>query len=281
VKILLTGRQGQVGSALEPLLAPLGDLVAFDRAGLDLADAAKLRERVARERPDIIVNAAAYTAVDRAEAEREQAFAANARAPAVLAEEAARTGALLIHFSTDYVFDGTKRRPYVETDETAPLNVYGESKRAGEQAIAASGCRHVILRTSWVYSARGRNFVLSILAAARAGRPLRVVDDQAGAPTSSRQIADAVVRVISSREVPSGLYHLSAAGETTWCGIAREILAQTGLAVPVTPVSTAEYGAPARRPANSLLDNAKLRRQWGVALQDWKAELAAVLRAVQ
>jgi dTDP-4-dehydrorhamnose reductase len=280
VKILLTGRSGQVGSALEPLLARAGELAAFDRAGLDLADTAALRARVAAEKPAVIVNAAAYTAVDRAETERAAAFAANAEAVGVLAEEAVHLGALLIHFSTDYVFDGSKQLPYAEDDATHPLNVYGESKLAGERAVAGSGCRHVILRTSWVYAGRGRNFLLSILNAARTGRSLTVVNDQRGAPTSARMIANAVVGVLSARDQPSGLYHLSAAGETTWFGFAQEILARKGLTTPITPISSASYGTVARRPANSLLDNNKLRAAFGIALPDWREGLAAVLTTI-
>jgi len=280
VKILLTGRSGQVGSALEPLLARLGEVSAFDHRALDLSDQPQLRRRVAHERPDVIVNAAAYTAVDRAEAERAQAFVVNGEAPGTLAEEAARLGALLIHFSTDYVFDGTKSVPYVETDAPNPLNVYGESKLAGERAIAASGCRHIILRTSWVYAAHGRNFVNSILAAARAGRTLTVVNDQRGAPTSSDMIAGAVLRVLSEPRGPDGLYHLSASGETTWFDFAREIVERKGLATSVTPIASADYGMVTRRPANSLLDNSKLHAAFGIALPHWREGLAAVLQTI-
>ena len=280
MKVLLTGRGGQVGSALEPLLGPLGEVAAFDRAGLDLSDPAALERAVARVRPDVIVNAAAYTAVDRAEAEREAAFAVNSHAVSALARAAASIDALLVHFSTDNVFDGGKRAPYVETDATRPLNVYGESKLAGERAIAASGCRHAILRTSWVYAPRGRNFMLSILAAARAGRDLRVVDDQTGAPTSSAAIARAVMRVLAAPAPASGVYHVSAAGQTTWFGIAREILRHKSLEARITPVTTADYGAAAPRPRNSVLDNAKFLAAFGWRPEDWRGELAAVLAAI-
>jgi len=280
VKILLTGRGGQVGSALEPLLARAGELAAFDHAGLDLSDSAALRARIAAEKPNVIVNAAAYTAVDRAESERAAAFATNAEAVGVLAREAARLGALLVHFSTDFVFDGAKRMPYVEEDSTHPINVYGESKLAGERAVAESGCRHVILRTSWVYAPRGRNFVLAILAAAHAGRDLRVVDDQTGAPTSSAEIARAVMGVLTARERPNGVYHASCAGQTTWLDVAREILARKGLKTYIAPVTTVEYGAVARRPQYSVLDNTKLHATFGIQLQDWREQLAAVLASI-
>ena len=225
-----------------------------------------------RERPDVIVNAAAYTAVDRAETERETVFAVNGDGVRVLAEEAKRLDALLVHFSTDYVFDGEKAAPHVETDTPNPLGVYGESKLAGERAVVASGCRHFIFRSSWVYGPGGRNFVCAILAAAKTRPELRVVNDQRGAPTSSVAIAAAVVRILSDVSLtakPDGIYHLSAAGATTWYEFAQEILAQKELRTPVVPVSSAQYAAPARRPKNSLLDNGKLRATFGTVLADW------------
>lgn len=269
----MTGRAGQVGSMLQPLLAPLGEVVAVGRGELDLFDADAIRRKVAGERPAIIVNAAAYTAVDRAQTEREAAFAVNDTAVRVLAEEAGKLDALLVHFSTDYVFDGEKTAPYVETDATRPLGVYGESKLAGERAIAASGCRHFIFRTSWVYGPGGRNFVQAIAAAAQSRPELRVVNDQHGAPTSSRAIAMAVASLLADgahRSKPSGIYHLSAAGRTTWYEFAREILAHKGLRVPVVPVPSSYYPTPTQRPKNSLLDNGKLRATFGVSLADWR-----------
>ena len=284
MRILLTGRNGQVGSALVPALAPLGELSAFDRNSLDLRDLNSVRTAIDKARPDIIVNAAAYTAVDRAETEPEAAFAVNAAAVGILAEQAKKRDALLIHFSTDYVFDGEKALPYVETDAPNPLNVYGRSKLEGERAVAAGGCRHFIFRTSWVYAPRGRNFVRAILAAAQTKPELRVVDDQRGAPTSSEAIAAAVARILGNPDAlqePGGIYHLSAAGEATWYGVAKELLSMKGLKTPVMGISTAEYGSPARRPKNSLLDNTKLLGTFGVALADWRAGLREVSSKIE
>ena len=274
MRILLTGRDGQVGSALGRALAPLGEVIALARAELDLGDADAIRRVVRAANPDTIVNAAAYTAVDKAESEREAAFAVNAVAPGVLAEEAKRNGALLAHYSTDYVFDGTKPSPYVEEDTPDPINVYGASKLAGEQAVAASGCRYLILRTSWVYGPRGRNFPLTMLRLARERPELRVVDDQVGAPTSSLAIARATAQAL--RPGAHGLYHLSAAGKTTWCGFARAILARAGIATPVVAIRTEDYPTPARRPLNSRLDGSRLRADFGIELPTWEEQLAEV-----
>lgn len=284
MRILLTGRTGQVGSALVPALAPLGELRAFDRQGLDLLDLNKLRTSMQTEKPDIIVNAAAYTAVDRAEQEQDIAFAVNFQGVRELAREAKSIDALLVHFSTDYVFDGEKASPYVETDAPNPLNVYGRSKLEGERAIAASGCRHFIFRTSWVYAPGGRNFLNAILAAAKTKAELRVVSDQHGAPTSSVAIAAAVARILSDaalRQQSSGIYHMSAAGRTTWHGFAQEILQAAKSGVLLVPVTTAEYGAVAPRPRNSLLDNAKLRAAFGIALPDWRQGLREVSSKIE
>jgi len=283
LRILLTGCKGQVGSALAQVLAPLGELSAFDRQGLDLLDAASIGSTIARARPEVIINAAAYTAVDRAESESELAFAVNSRAVGELAREARAIDALLIHFSTDYVFDGEKPAPYVESDAPNPLNAYGRSKLAGERAVAASGCRHLILRTSWVYGPTGRNFLHAILAAAQAKPELRVVDDQHGAPTSGAAIAAAVAQILSRgdlREQAAGVYHVSAAGATTWHGFATAILKARGLQTPVVAIRSDEYPAAARRPRNSLLDNSKIAAAFGVALPDWRQSLAAVLAAI-
>lgn len=287
MKILLTGKGGQVGWELERALAPLGELIAFDRAELDLADPDELTSVLRDVKPAIIVNAAAYTAVDRAEAEREAAFSVNARAPALIAEEARRLGALLVHYSTDYVFDGTKPVAYTEDDATCPLGVYGASKLAGEQALGASGASHWIFRTSWVYAPRGRNFMITILRLAREGKPLRVVDDQIGAPTSAAMIARAtaaaIARFAARLEIPApGIYHLSAAGQTSWYGFARAILAEFGLANSIDPIPASEYPLPANRPANSLLDNSRVAANFGIRLPDWEQglrEAAATLRS--
>jgi dTDP-4-dehydrorhamnose reductase len=274
LRILLTGATGQVGWELRKTLAPLGEVKAFDRYGLDLADAPQLAASVRALLPGLIVNAAAYTAVDKAEAERDMAFAVNATAPRVLAEEAKRIGALLVHYSTDYVFDGTKPAPYVEDDATHPINVYGESKLAGEQAIARTGCRHLILRTSWVYGARGKNFFLTMRRLGKERPELRVVHDQVGAPTSSLAIAHATSQLLERGT--EGLYHMTAAGETTWCGFARAILAGAGIATPVVGIRTEDFPTPAHRPRNSRLDCSRLKSAAGVQLPTWEEQLAEV-----
>lgn len=275
MRILLIGKSGQLGWELEQTLAS-HELVSVGRAELDLADLAAIRKVTQHARPEVIVNAAAYTAVDRAEGEPAAAMAINAVAPGILAEEAKRSAALLVHYSTDYVFDGAKDEPYTEQDAPNPLNVYGLSKLKGEEAILASGCRHLILRTSWVYAPRGRNFLLSILKAAGEQRVLRVVEDQWGAPTSAAVIALATAQIVRN-PVAAGLYHLSAAGRTTWHGFAEEIVRKRGLSVPVIGVSTEAFGAKARRPRNSLLDNSKLERDFGISLDDWRSELGRVM----
>ncbi len=273
--VLLTGRDGQVGTCLAPLLASFGEVHATDRRALDLEDAGALRRAVRELRPGLIVNAAAYTAVDRAETDRERAMRVNARAPAILAEEARRLGALLVHFSTDYVFDGEKAEPYVEDDTAHPLNVYGASKLEGERGILATQCRHLILRTSWVYGTGGRNFVRAILDRARAGEALRVVDDQVGAPTSAAALAQACAEAI--RAGAEGLYHASCGGRTTWHGFAAFILRAARLDASLVAVSSAQYGAKAKRPRNSLLDNGKLWRSLAIALPAWDVEAGRVL----
>lgn len=277
MRILLTGATGQVGWELRRTLAPLGEVKFFDRFGLDLADTPPLVATVRALQPEVIVNAAAYTAVDKAESERDLAFAVNATAPRVLAEEAKRIGALLVHYSTDYVFDGEKAAPYVEEDATAPINVYGESKLAGERAIERSGCRHLTLRTSWVYGPRGRNFYLTMLRLAKERPELKVVDDQVGAPTSSLEIARATATLLAKGA--QGLYHMSAGGETTWCGFARAILERAGLSTPVAAIRTEDYPTPAKRPRNSRLDCSKLLKETGVALAGWEAALDEVAAA--
>lgn len=278
MKILLTGRNGQVGFELERALAPLGEVFAFDHRQLDLADPIAIVSRVRDVKPDVIVNAGAYTAVDQAERDVEQAMLVNAAGPGFLAAEAKALGALLVHYSTDYVYDGTKAGPYTEKDATNPLSVYGKSKLAGEKAIEAAGGRHLILRTSWVYGPRGRNFLLTMLRLAREREELRVVNDQRGAPTSAIALAAATAEILRRHGADaSGLFHLAAAGETTWFGFTEAIVARarpTLARVPrLMPITTAEYPTPAKRPANSVLDCTKASRTLGVELADWQAGL--------
>jgi dTDP-4-dehydrorhamnose reductase len=276
VKILLVGKNGQVGWDLARLLPAAR---ATDRAELDLASADAIRRVVRETKPEVILNAAAYTAVDKAESESETAMRINGEAPGVLAEEAKRLGALLVHYSTDYVYDGEKAGAYVETDPPNPLSVYGRSKLAGERAIAASGCRHLIFRTCWVYAPRGKNFLLTILKAARERPELKVVNDQFGAPTSSAAIAAATKRAIE-KGGGEGIYHMSAVGRTSWHGFAEEIVRGAGLATPVKAIPTSDYPTPARRPRNSILDNAKLKKELGIQLADWRDGLREVLAQV-
>ena len=289
MNILLTGKNGQVGWELQRTLLPLGRVHAFDHAGLDLADAAAVRRRLDEVRPDAIVNAAAYTAVDKAEREPELAHAINAAAPALLAQEAARRGALLVHYSTDYVYDGAKAAPYVETDPTVPLGAYGRSKLEGEAGIRAAACDHLVFRTSWVYAARGANFLRTMLRLAAEREELRVVSDQVGAPTWSRLIAEATAHAMKqamqerrSGAFRSGTYHLTAAGETSWHGFASAIVAgRGGLRVKqVTPIATADYPTPAKRPANSRLATDAFRARFGLALPDWRDCLSLCLEEI-
>ena len=282
MKVLLLGRRGQVGGELERLLRPVCELVALDSTELDVAKPQALVQCVRAVRPQAIVNAAAYTAVDRAESEPELAAAVNATAPGVLAEEARRLGAYMVHYSTDYVFDGRKRSPYVETDAPAPLSVYGRTKLQGEQAVRAAGARHAILRSGWIYAGRGRNFALTILEKARSAARLRVVDDQRGAPTWARDIAELSADLLARDEPPEGTYHAAAAGETTWCEYAREILRLAAIELPVEPIATSEYPAAAPRPAYSVLDSSLLARSTGVAaIGPWPERLALMMRTIR
>lgn len=285
-RILLTGVTGQVGWELRRTLAPLGRVISADRNALDLTNPDSIRTLVHETKPHIIVNPAAYTAVDQAEKEPELAFAINAKAPAVMAEEALRLGALLVHYSTDYVFDGTKAQPYVEEDAPNPLGVYGKSKLASEQAIRDSGCRYLIFRTSWVYGMRGKNFLLTMLRLANERESLRIVDDQVGAPTWSRMIAEATAVAIGQliadprrAEAVSGVFHLTAAGATSWYGFAQEIFrlgGERGLCrTPMLePIPSEQYPVPAARPKNSRLNNEKLFRTFGLMLPAWDEGLA-------
>jgi dTDP-4-dehydrorhamnose reductase len=261
-------------------LAALGDVVATDRRELDLRDSSAIPRTVRKIRPDIIVNAAAYTAVDNAESEPDVAMQVNAIAPGILAEEAKRLGALLVHYSTDYVFDGSKKSPYKEEDAPNPLSVYGRSKLEGEQAIDASKCRHLIFRTSWVYGSRGRNFLLTILRAAREKPELRVIDDQFGAPTSSLAIAEATAGALRAGS-PEGLYHMSAGGRTSWFGFAQTILRNAAISTPVLPIRSDHFPAKVTRPRNSVLDNSRLKETFGMSLPDWESQLEQVMGQVR
>jgi dTDP-4-dehydrorhamnose reductase len=287
VRLLLTGANGQVGWELQRALTPFGEVIGLDRSRLDLARPDALRETVRGIAPQVIVNAAAYTAVDRAESEPEVARAINTIAPGVLAEEAQRLDAILVHYSTDYVFDGAKPEPYTESDPPNPLNVYGRTKLEGERAIGGSGCRHLTLRTSWVYGARGHNFLLTMLRLAGERRHLRIVDDQIGAPTWSREIAQATAALLARRDLAlpgaDGLYHLTAAGATSWHGFAQAIFAspemkRLGIMPPtLEAIPSSAYPTPARRPANSRLDCSRLFSRAGIWLAAWDAALARCL----
>jgi dTDP-4-dehydrorhamnose reductase len=282
LKILLTGKNGQVGWELLRTLAPLGEVLAFDHAALDLADPDRIARAVREARPQVIVNAAAYTAVDKAESEPALAQAINARAPGILADEAKKLGALLVHYSTDYVFDGAKQGPYTEDDAPNPLSVYGRTKLEGERAIRTSGCRHLIFSTSWIYGPRGKNFLLTILRLAKERDELRVVDDQIGAPTSSDMIADTTAHILlhQDRDPPNGIYHLTASGQTSWFGFASAIVRGAGLGARVIPIPGADYPTPAKRPRNSVLDTSKLDRVFGLTLPRWEDGLATCMEAV-
>jgi dTDP-4-dehydrorhamnose reductase len=294
MKILLLGADGQVGWELRRSLAPLGELLALGRTpgvgseGLDLADSTALTQAMKTMRPDIVVNAAAYTAVDKAESDETTAFAVNAAAPGVIARELAHTSGWLVHYSTDYVFDGSGNLPRDEEAATAPLGAYGRTKLAGEEAIRASGCRHLILRTSWVHAARGGNFARTMLRLAGQRDALTVVDDQIGAPTGGDLLADVTAHALRRAMVDdsvSGTFHACAAGETTWCDYARHVVAwghRAGLKLRATAdtvagIATRDYPTPARRPLNSRLDTRKLRHCFGLVLPAWQSGVDRML----
>jgi dTDP-4-dehydrorhamnose reductase len=300
-KILLTGKNGQLGDDLQQILPGLGEVIATDLAQLDLSRPADIRNLIRVVHPNLIVNAAAYTAVDQAEGEEALARAINSEAPAVMAEEAKKIGAALVHYSTDYVFDGAKNSPYDENDLPNPISAYGRTKLAGEQAVRDSGADHLIFRTEWVYSTRGKNFLLTILRLATQHEELRIVRDQLGAPTWSRQIAAATVKALqqicnrtdetAAWSKRSGTYHMTAAGETTWYEFTQAILQEAAqssnsaawfqaatngkdlLTRRVVPITAAEYPTAARRPAYSVLSNSKLNRVFGIQLPDWREQL--------
>lgn len=302
MRILLTGSSGQVGHALSSALQGLGSVIIPAREQMDLSKPELLRQTIRAIAPDLIVNPAAYTAVDRAESEPQLAHRINAIAPAIMAEEAKKLGAALIHYSTDYVFDGSKRNaadeiiPYDEQDPPCPVNVYGQTKLEGELAIRASGCKHLIFRTSWVYSMFGKNFLLTILRLANERAELKIVNDQWGAPSSAPWIAEMTAQVLAQSQGAdspqewwsknSGLYHLTPSGYTSWCGFTEEIISQAlrlGLldkAAPiVSGIPASAYPTPARRPANSRLNISKFEKQFGLSLPGWQSALAACFNA--
>jgi len=280
MRVLLFGSNGQVGHAV---LARhnFGDgLIAATRQECDLTDAESIRTLIRRMQPEAIINAAAYTAVDKAESDRDTCFAVNAAAPRAMAQEAAAMGAKLIHYSTDYVFDGTKASPYVEQDATGPRNVYGASKLEGEQGIAAAGCCYAVLRTSWVYSNHGSNFLKTMLRLGAERPELRVVADQHGAPTSAAAIAEASLRLLAAGGPwQDGVFHMTAGGATTWHGFAEAIFekAAAGPRPRLVPIPSSDYPTPAARPANSVLANDRFARTFGFRLPDWEQQLDAVL----
>lgn len=284
-KILVFGRVGQVGWELRHKLACFGPVTSVEYPEVDFSRPDTIRATVRDAEPTVIINAAAYTAVDKAETAPEPAWAINATGPGLIAEEAKRLNALMIHYSTDYVYDGGKEGPWVETDSTGPLNVYGQTKLAGDQAIAASGCDHIILRTSWVYGARGANFLLTMLRLARERAELRIVDDQTGSPTTSECIAQATAQILAQVLAPgsggiagrSGVYHLTSAGQTTWFGFAQQFLSSLPDCPKLTPITTSEYPVPAKRPVNSVLNCQKIADTFGVQMPHWKEALNLVL----
>ena len=299
MRILLLGKNGQLGWELQRSLSVLGELVALDRHGAeglcgDLSNLAGLQQTVRKLQPQVIVNAAAHTAVDKAESEPELAQALNALAPELLAQEAARCRAWLVHYSTDYVFDGSGSAPWRETDTPAPLSVYGRSKLEGEQRIAASSCQHLIFRTSWVYGARGGNFARTMLRLAQERDQLRVIDDQIGAPTGADLLADVSAHALRqaliphTKATPAGIYHLAASGETSWHGYARFVL-QTAQAAGVVlkvspdavePITTSAYPTPARRPLNSRLDSTLLQNTFGLHMPHWQKGVTRLITEI-
>ncbi len=291
-RILLTGRNGQVGWELQRSLASFGKAIAVDADEMDLADPNAIRSVVRDVRPDIIINPAAYTAVDKAESDPELAMAVNGIAPGILAEEAQRLGAVLVHFSTDYVFDGSKPAPYTEDDVPNPQSVYGRTKLAGELAVRSSGCKHLIFRTSWVYGVHGGNFVKTMLRLAKERSELRIVADQFGAPTWARDLAQATVSTLTRWQKKNwesnlgGLYHLTAGGRTNWHQYTEEIIrlareydaALAAKPLDIRAIATHEYPVPAKRPANSVLANDKIDRAFGIRLPEWQDSLSECVR---
>ncbi|MBV1735323.1 MAG: dTDP-4-dehydrorhamnose reductase [Candidatus Desulforudis sp.] len=286
-KIMLIGKNGQIGWELHRTLATLGQVAAYGRAELDLTNIGEIRECVRALRPNVIVNAAAYTAVDKAEEEPELAMAVNGIAPGILAEEAKIVGAVLVHYSTDYVFDGDKVTPYGEEDQPNPVNVYGKTKLEGERFIQSTDVPHLILRTSWVYGLRGNNFLLTITRLSKHRNEIRVVNDQVGSPTWSRLVAEATAQILANgRNIIAGnqgIYHASATGQTTWFGFAQEIIGNVSSDCNprMVPISTEEYGMLAERPAYSVLNNGKLSKAFGLVIPEWKNGVALALDIVK
>jgi dTDP-4-dehydrorhamnose reductase len=286
-RILIIGNNGQVGWELCRTLAPLGEVSAVDFPEIDLCNPDSLRQHVAHSRPNIIVNSAAYTAVDKSESEPDLATKVNGLAPGILAEEAKKSGALLVHYSTDYVFDGTKQTPYLESDRPNPLGVYGRSKLAGDEALRQVGGNHLVFRLCWVYGARGQNFLLTMMRLAREREKLRVVNDQVGCPTWSRMIAQAtsqaLTRVLAMGDLSAftGLYHLASSGLTSWHGFAEKIVelmpSDGKKCTRVEPIMTTEYPTPAKRPAYSVMDCGKLEKTFQIRLPDWEYSLRQTL----
>ncbi len=287
-KILIFGRVGQVGWELRHKLACLGQVASVDFPEIDFSKPDTIRAAIAAAQPTVIVNAAAHTAVDKAEATPEPAWALNATGPAVIAEEARRLGALMVHYSTDYVYDGSKQGAWVETDTPNPLNVYGQTKLAGDEAIAAAGGDYLILRTSWVYGARGANFLLTMLRLAKERPELRIVDDQMGSPTTSECIAQATANILAQVLSPvgggmagrSGVYHLTNSGATTWFGFAKAFLSKQATCPKLIPIPASEYPLPAKRPVNSVLSCEKLAETFGVRMPAWEQGLELVLETL-
>lgn len=303
IRLLVTGANGQVGWHLQRTLAPMGELLAIDVEQVDLTDLDAVARTVREFSPDVVVNAAAYTAVDKAESEPELVRALNVAAPATIAAECARRRALLVHYSTDYVYDGSKRDAYEESDATGPLSVYGKTKLDGDQAIIASGCPYIILRTTWVYDVRGKNFLRTVLRLARENEELRIVGDQFGAPTWARMLAQATAVIVArgfehvnlrGNWPESRLFHLTAAGSTSWAGFAQAIIedyedyidwpAETGefgtplKAKRVVAITTEQYPTPARRPQNSVLSNAQIQHRFGIFMPEWRTQLRLALQ---
>ena len=286
-RILLIGKEGQVGGELSSLLQPLGELITCGEKDLDLTEESRIRQKIREIQPHVIVNAAAYTAVDKAEEEPDLALAVNATAPAILAEEAKQLGAALVHYSTDYVFDGEKQGPYTEEDSPNPLGVYGRTKLAGDEAIQSAGLPYFIFRTSWVYGLKGKNFLLTLQRLAKERDELKIVDDQIGSPTWCRTIAQTTANILtqilpqnspgnlSGFEQASGLYNLVCGGKTSWFGFAQAILetSTSSQMTQLSPIPTSEYPTPAKRPPNSVLSTQKLRSAFGITLPDWDVTL--------